>query len=66
VIFTDDTQIVMFSKVSKLYYINKTKAGVMYDLKVALDIKLPDLSKRIRYAKENLTHLFPKKNKPIL
>jgi polo-like kinase 1 len=54
IIFTDKTQVIIFSALQKLYYLNKANDGSMFELKEALDTTKPELSKRIRYAKEIL------------
>lgn len=65
VVFTDLSQIIIFPAISKLYYLSKKKEGSMYALKEALNSKIPELSKRVKYAKEIVTQTFNKPKSPV-
>ena len=54
VTFSDSSQIIFLTSAKKLYYLNKKNEGSLLDLKNALESTLPELSKRIKYAKEIL------------
>ena len=62
VIFSDKSQVIFFTPKAKLFYLSKGGVSTMYDLKEALETKIPELSKRIRYAKDIMQQAVKKKS----
>ena len=55
--FQDKTQIILNSESKEVTYINKKGEKQMYALSAALEMTNPEMSKRLRYTKDILTHI---------
>jgi polo-like kinase 1 len=55
--FQDKTQIILNSESKEVTYINKKAEKQTYALSAALEMTNPEMSKRLRYTKDILTHI---------
>ncbi|CAD8162446.1 unnamed protein product [Paramecium pentaurelia] len=55
--FTDKTEIILSSEYKMVTYVNKTGERSHYPLATALDSQNKEMSKRLKYTKEILTHM---------
>jgi len=55
--FQDKTEIILNSETKEVTYVNKKGERQTYALSAALEMTNPEMSKRLRYTKDILTHI---------
>ena len=64
VIFFDNTQIVLHSEARAVTYVNKKSERLYFSLATALKSSNNEMTKRLNYTKQILTHMLQSKGRP--
>ena len=65
-IFTDNTELILSSEFKTINYLNKKGERNTFPLHMALEASNPELSKRLKYTREILSHMLNSNaNQPV-